>query len=134
MEIPSSMRSADVAAGVFCRSKLAFAFVHDLAGTWYGDANWDGVFTSQDLIEAVQWGQYEDQVHANSTWARGDWNGDAEFTSADLVLALADGGYEHGPRAAGHAVPEPSAAGLLMIGIAAIVMQAIRGEAAAHFV
>ena len=53
----------------------------------------------------------------NSTWATGDWNGDAEFDFGDLVLAFQDGGYEQGPRAAVNAVPEPSSAILLVVGI-----------------
>jgi hypothetical protein len=59
----------------------------------YGDANLDGVFNSSDLVQVLQWGQYEDDFAGNSGWATGDWTCDGEFSSADLVAALAAGGY-----------------------------------------
>ena len=42
---------------------------------------------------------------------------DLETADRDLVAAFQDGGYEVGPRAAVSAVPEPSCAILLSIGI-----------------
>jgi hypothetical protein len=82
-------------------------WVQELKGTYFGDANLDGEFSSTDLIAVFQQAQYEDNVSANSTWSRGDWNGDSEFDSGDLVLAFQDGGFEAGPRASSLAVPEP---------------------------
>ncbi|MCA9168637.1 MAG: hypothetical protein KDB23_13270, partial [Planctomycetales bacterium] len=68
----------------------------------------DGEFSSSDLINVFQAGEYEDDNIGNSFWSTGDWNGDGEFTTGDLVLAFQDGGYERGPRAAVISVPEPS--------------------------
>jgi hypothetical protein len=91
------------------------AWVHDLKDTYYGDSNLDGEFSSVDLINALQDGEYDDDITHNSSWATGDWSGDSEFTSSDLVLAFQDGGYEQGPRPAANAVPEPTAAPLLLV-------------------
>ncbi len=89
-------------------------WIHDHRKSYFGDANLDGQFTSQDLTLVFQAGQYEDTIEDNSTWATGDWNADAEFTSSDLVLAFQDGGYEKRPRPAS-SVPEPNAFVLLAI-------------------
>lgn len=73
-----------------------------------GDANLDGLFTSEDLVQVFQAGEYEDGIDGNSSWATGDWNGDAEFGSLDLVRAFQAGTYEQGPLATANLVPEPS--------------------------
>ena len=91
-------------------------WVHDLVNTYFGDSNLDGEFDTKDLTEVFQAGQYEDAIELNSTWTTGDWNGDGDFTSRDLVFAFQDGGFEKGPRAAVHAVPEPS--GVLLVVLA----------------
>jgi hypothetical protein len=88
-------------------------WVNELAATWFGDANLDGQFSSQDLVLVLQTGEYEDNLAANSGWADGDWDGNSDFDSSDLVAALQDGGYEQGPRVATAAVPEPAAAALI---------------------
>ena len=59
-----------------------------------GDANLDGLFDSSDLIEVLQYREYEDLEMGNSTWATGDWNGDRDFNSSDLIDALQHGRYE----------------------------------------
>jgi uncharacterized delta-60 repeat protein len=71
-------------------------WVKDLAKTWIGDVNIDGVFDSSDLVLVFQAGQYETEVDA--VWSEGDWNGDGRFDSADLVAAFQDGGYNQGRR------------------------------------
>ena len=58
-----------------------------------GDANYDGVFDSADLVQVFQAGQYEDMFTGNSSWETGDWNGDGEFDSSDLVVAFQSGTY-----------------------------------------
>ena len=68
--------------------------VHDILRTSVGDANLDGVFTSSDLVQVFQMGQYEDGIPNNSGWAQGDWNCDREFTSGDMVAAFQIGRYE----------------------------------------
>ena len=88
----------------------------DILNSYVGDANLDGEFNSGDLVDLFVAGEYEDGVPMNSTWSTGDFNGDGEFGSGDLVAAFVGGGYEAGPRAATAAVPEPAAAGLLLIG------------------
>ncbi len=58
-----------------------------------GDANMDGIFDSEDLIEVFKSGQYEDGEARNSIWRTGDWNGDNECDSSDLLFALQRGHY-----------------------------------------
>jgi hypothetical protein len=64
-----------------------------------GDANLDGVFSSNDLVQVLQAGKYEDDVASNATWHEGDWNGDGDFTSQDFVLAFQRGSYSAAARA-----------------------------------
>ena len=80
-----------------------------------GDANLDGRFESDDLVSVFQAGKYE--LDTRASWSEGDWTGDRRFDSSDLVAAFQDGGYELGARAAVSAVPEPSCAVLVGIGI-----------------
>jgi hypothetical protein len=89
-------------------------WISDLFGSWIGDANLDGEFSSSDLVVILAGGAYEANVDA--VWSTGDFNGDGRSNASDLVVALADGGYEKGPRAA-QPVPEPSAAVLALLAI-----------------
>ncbi len=82
--------------------------VHDLLGTFFGDANLDGQFDSTDLIKAFQGGLYESPLDVLATWTTGDWDGNGRFESQDLIVAFRDGGFEAGPPLA-MAVPEPTA-------------------------
>jgi hypothetical protein len=66
-------------------------WVKDLARTWFGDANLDGIFDSSDLIAIMQAGKFERAVDA--LWSEGDWNGDGRFDTSDLIAAFQDGGY-----------------------------------------
>jgi hypothetical protein len=68
--------------------------INELLRTEFGDANLDGQFTTRDLVEIFQAGEYEDGVPMNSTWSQGDWDTDGDFTNSDLVLAMQTGGYE----------------------------------------
>lgn len=96
-------------------------WVHDLKKTYFGDADLDGQFNSQDLTLVFQAGRYEDAIQGNSGWASGDWNADAEFTSSDLVIAFQDGGYEKGLRPAVSAVPESNGLVLLVMGVCGLL-------------
>ena len=92
-------------------------WIKDLFGSWMGDANLDGEFSSGDLVVVLASGTYE--VDANAVWTSGDFNGDGRANTNDLVTALADGGYEQGPAAgvaAAAAVPEPVTGTLIMVG------------------
>lgn len=80
-------------------------WVNDLAKTWVGDANLDGLFSSSDFVSVFQAGKFERNVDA--TWSEGDWTGDRRFDSSDFVAAFQQGGYEIGPKTAVAAVPEP---------------------------
>jgi hypothetical protein len=70
------------------------------------------------LVTVFTAGKYE--LDEFASWEQGDWNGDQRFGSGDLVTAFAGGGYETGPRNGVAAVPEPSAAVMLGIGLLVI--------------
>ena len=83
----------------FANTAAASGYGHDLIGQYVmqanpGDANGDGIFTSSDLVQAFQSGQYEDSIAKNSTWSHGDWNGDRESTTDDILLAFQLTPYE----------------------------------------
>ena len=86
-------------------------WVHDHAGTWYGDADLNGDFNSSDMVQVFVFGKYETEEDAG--WAEGDWDGSGIFDSSDMVTAFADGGYEQGLRTDA-VVPEPMSAILLL--------------------
>lgn len=90
-------------------------WIFDLKRTYFGDANLDGEFDSDDLVVALAAGTYETDVDAG--WASGDFDGSGKFDSSDLIFALADGGYEQGPRPA--AVPESSGGVMPLVVLAA---------------
>lgn len=79
-------------------------WVTRLRQTWIGDANLDGQFASDDIVQVFVGGKYAQNSIA--TWSEGDWNGDHQFTSDDLVSAFMDGGYNVGYKSL-LAVPEP---------------------------
>jgi hypothetical protein len=109
-------------------------WIWNLRGTTFGDADFDGRFSSEDIVTVFQAGEYEDSQPVNSGWAEGDWNGDGEFTSGDFVEALMWGCFEAGcvaPRAAtvssaGAGVPEPSTFVLLLLGIGQLWRAGVR--------
>lgn len=69
-------------------------WVRHLKKTSFGDANLDGLFNTEDLIQVFQAGQFADGIIGNSTWSDGDFGGDFEFDTDDLVLAFQTGSYE----------------------------------------
>ena len=71
-------------------------YVAQVFGSWIGDANLDGSFDSQDIVQIFESNEYDDGISRNSTWEDGDWNGDGEFDSDDLVWAFLEGGYRSG--------------------------------------
>lgn len=99
----------------------------DCMNTWIGDANLDGEFNSSDFVQVFAFGEYEDGISLNSTWATGDWNGDGEFDSSDFVAAFSVGGYEQGPRPQpAAAVPEPTAPLSLLLALGLLVKSRLR--------
>jgi hypothetical protein len=102
-------------------------WVHDLARTYFGDANLDGQFNNLDLIDVLQAGKYGLDMDAG--WAEGDWTGDGRFDRDDIVVALQDGGYGQGALAAVSAVPEPSAVWLMAFAMVVLAQrQLTRGR------
>ena len=91
-------------------------WVHDLARTYFGDANLDGEFDAADLVTVLQAGKFGTGEPAS--WSEGDWNADRIFDANDIVLALQDDGYNRGSLLAVNSVPEPSSVLLLVIGSA----------------
>ncbi len=99
-------------------------WIEEIRHTYFGDANLDGEFESQDFVEVFVAGEYEDDIAGNSTWASGDWNGDADFTTDDFVTAFQSGGYEAGPRQVVLAVPEPSG---MLLAFSGVLLFAVQG-------
>ena len=93
-------------------------WLKSLRGTWVGDSNLDGEFSSTDFVQVFQAGLFENP-EAPATWGEGDWNGDGLFNSGDFVAAFQDGGFENGPLPA--AVPEPSSIILMLLGSLALL-------------
>ena len=52
-------------------------WVKELKGSWLGDADLDGEFSSGDLVTVFQAGKYEREEVA--LWEEGDWNADLLF-------------------------------------------------------
>ncbi|MEZ6121203.1 MAG: hypothetical protein R3C28_32190 [Pirellulaceae bacterium] len=98
-------------------------WVHEIAISYYGDANLDGEFNSTDLVTIFTFGRYETGQVAG--WESGDWDSDGLFGSGDLVLAFQDGGFEQGPRHGALPVPEPSAD---LCSISALLLAALFGN------
>jgi hypothetical protein len=69
-------------------------WVHELAGTWFGDANLDGEFNAADINQVFIAGKYNTLLAAS--WSEGDWNADLVFDINDLNVANVDGGYTIG--------------------------------------
>ena len=67
--------------------------VHDLLATSYGDANLDGQFDSDDIVNIFIAGRYLVNSRDPTTWDQGDWNCDGVFDQHDIVEAFIDGGY-----------------------------------------
>ncbi|MCA9214524.1 MAG: matrixin family metalloprotease [Planctomycetales bacterium] len=103
-------------------------WVHEIKGTFRGDANLDGEFNSSDLVDVFTAAEYEDSLVGNSTWATGDWDGDGDFGTRDLIAAFQDAGFEKGRRVS-IAVPEPSGGVLLWICLCSILIRCIVADA-----
>lgn len=56
-----------------------------------GDANRDGNFDQQDILDVLRAGKY--LTGERALWSEGDWNTDGVFDPKDLVLALQRGGF-----------------------------------------
>jgi hypothetical protein len=80
----------------------------DLIGVPYGDVNFDGQFSSQDLLQAFQAGHYDDMNPTEPvSYCEGDWNGDTVFDSSDLVFVFQQNFTSSATVSAASVVPEP---------------------------
>ncbi len=99
-------------------------WIYGLKKSQFGDANFDGQFTSTDLLQIFVAGHFEEGETLAAGWEDGDFNGDGRFGTADLVAALA-AGYESDAEAnRTEAIPEPGTFGLLLILSAGITRSA----------
>ncbi|MCA9217540.1 MAG: PPC domain-containing protein, partial [Planctomycetales bacterium] len=71
-------------------------WIKSVRGTYIGDSNLDGMFSTGDFVHVFQANRYETDLSAS--WAHGDWNGDGRFNTSDLVSAFQDQGFEEGLR------------------------------------
>ena len=97
------------------RASLIESPAPDGFNTWIGDADLNGRFDEQDFVAAFIAGKYLSGGSAG--WAQGDFDGNLTFDEQDFVSAFIAGGYLQGERSATAAVPEPSAAVLLALGL-----------------
>jgi ELWxxDGT repeat protein len=84
---------AAVVAGSSTRDPVEAFWLRQNTGP--GDANFDHVFNSADLVSVFQRGKYELNSRGIA-WSDGDWNCDGVFDSGDLVAAFQHGWYETG--------------------------------------
>jgi ELWxxDGT repeat protein len=84
---------AGVSNGVATRDEIEGFWLRQNTGP--GDANFDRLFNSSDLVSVFQRGKYESGTQA--IWSDGDWNCDGVFGSGDLVVAFQRGWYEATP-------------------------------------
>ena len=110
-------------------------WVHELKDTWYGDADLNGEFNSNDFVQVFQAGKYEagwvdewGSIRNGAGWAEGDWDTTGMFDSNDFITAFQDGGYEMGPRTDVVAVPEPGGVVLLIFAFAVLTARATKGS------
>jgi hypothetical protein len=94
-----------------------WVWIHELRGTHFGDANLDGEFNSNDLVQVLAAGVYETGDRAG--WAEGDWNGDDIFDTSDMVAAFTDAAYEKASRS--ELVPEPTSTVLFSAGFVCLM-------------
>ena len=67
--------------------------VEEIMETTYGDSNFDQIFNSSDFVQVFTFGEYEDGIAGNSTWAEGDWDCDGDFGTSDFVAAFQTRAY-----------------------------------------
>lgn len=96
-------------------------WVKNLRKTWFGDADLNGVFDSNDFVQVFSVGKYETKTSAG--WEEGDWDGNGVFDSGDFVRAFQDGGYELAPAAAAATVPEPASIGLVLLAVTGLLLR-----------
>ena len=101
-------------------------WVKDLRQTWFGDADLNGAFDSNDFVQVFSFGKYETSTPAG--WEEGDWDGTGVFDSGDFVRAFQDGGYELAPAAAAATVPEPATISLVLLAVTGLLLCAVAGR------
>ena len=76
---------------------LMAAFTDDPQLDQAGDANLDGVFDRDDIVQVLQAGKYN--TGQSATWHEGDWNHDGVFNQLDIIESQVDGTFEVSPLA-----------------------------------
>ena len=56
-----------------------------------GDANGDGEFDRDDIVQVLQAGKF--MTDEPASWEEGDWDGDGRFDQLDLIAALQENSY-----------------------------------------
>ena len=97
-------------------------WVEELKQTYFGDANLDGEFNTNDLVQVFQAGKYEKPIAHHASWSEGDWNGDSLFNTSDMVAAFQGGGFENGVRSTAQPVPELASSVLVVLGVVFLAM------------
>ena len=87
-------------------------WVEDLVGTLFGDADLDGSIQFSDFLALSA------NFSQQGGWAEGDFNGSGDIQFADFLVLSANFGKS---ATAVAAVPEPSAAMLLLVGLVGLV-------------
>lgn len=84
-------------------------WVEDLAGTVFGDADFDGTVQFSDFLAlSSHFGQ-------PGGWGQGDFDGDGEVNFTDFLILSVN--FDEGANAAAAAVPEPTGVYLAMFGV-----------------
>ena len=94
-------------------------WVEDVRGTFFGDVDLDGEVRFSDfLIHSSRFGQFPAE---GGRWALGDFNCDSIVDFADFLLISQNfGRSSEGVTVAASAVPEPSSAVMMLLGLLAI--------------
>ena len=70
-----------------------FCFFESVFRTSIGDSDLNGVFDSNDLVQAFTSNLYEQGRHDDAKWSNGDWNCDGRIDSNDIITAFQRGHF-----------------------------------------
>ena len=89
-----------------------------------GDANRDGTFDHDDILQVLAAGKFESGEPA--TFEEGDWDGDGFFAFDDMLVALASGTYTSAPSASADSGLQSTAVSLAPIDVPGAVVKATK--------